>query len=271
MSKLLKNFVGIDMSKAFYDVVVIKAPVGENLQPSKPVHQQFKQTPAEYKNMVLWLKQQDVHLDKETLFCMEDTGIYNYGLVNFLVANSAQLWVEMPLRIKKSDEFKRESDDKIDAQKIARYAYRYHDKMQLWQPLDSKLMKMKALIAQRDRVVKAINQLEVPINELASSGCKEDAKELRKLQDPAIKQLKKSKEAIEAAIKELVKEEKKISLKIKQVESITGIGEVTAVALLIYTKGFTSFQNAKQLACYCGVVPFKKKDFRQQRQLEAKS
>jgi transposase len=30
------------------------------------------------------------------------------------------------------------------------------------------------------------------------------------------------------------------------------------VALLVYTKSFDKFDNAKQLACYCGVVPFKK-------------
>ena len=35
--------------------------------------------------MVGWLQQQDVLLDDETLFCMEYTGIYNTGVVNFLV------------------------------------------------------------------------------------------------------------------------------------------------------------------------------------------
>ena len=33
---------------------------------------------------------------------------------------------------------------------------------------------------------------------------------------------------------------------------------MTAVTLLAYTKGFTTFSTAKQLACYCGVVPFSK-------------
>lgn len=28
--------------------------------------------------------------------------------------------------------------------------------------------------------------------------------------------------------------------------------------MLVYTKGFTAFKNAKELACYCGVVPFNK-------------
>lgn len=34
---------------------------------------------------------------------MEYTGVYNTALVHYLVDNKAQLWVEMPLRIKKAD------------------------------------------------------------------------------------------------------------------------------------------------------------------------
>jgi len=253
MSKLLKNFVGIDISKTYFDAVIIKGAFAE-----KNVHQQFSQTPADFAKMRQWLRRHDVDFDDQTLFCMEDTGIYNYGLVNFLVTNKAQLWVEMALRIKRADGFERGSDDKSAAFKIATYAFRYQDRMQLWQALDSNLLKIKNLIAQRDRIVKAINQLEVPVNELIACGCKQEGKELRQMQEPAIKQLKKTKQAIEKKIKDLVKEDQKISDKVKQVQSIKGIGHVTAVALLIYTKGFTSFQNARQLACYCGVVPFKK-------------
>jgi transposase len=253
MSKLLKNFVGIDISKTYFDMVVIK-----DTSVDKSVHHQFLQTPAEFVKMRQWLRQQGVHLDDQTLFCMEDTGIYNHGLVNFLATNKAQVWVEMPLRIKRADGFERGGDDKTAALKIAIYAFRYQDRMQLWQALDSKLLKIKNLIAQRDRIVKAMNQLQVPVNELTACGCKEEGKQMRQMQEPAIKQLRTTKQLIENKIKDLVKTDHKISSKVKQVESIKGIGHVTAVALLIYTKGFTSFQNAKQLACYCGVVPFKK-------------
>ena len=55
-----------------------------------------------------------------------------------------------------------------------------------------------------------------------------------------------------------VHQDEQLSIKIKRVQSIRGIGPVTAVALMVYTKGFTAFENGKQLACYCGVVPFTK-------------
>ena len=81
----------------------------------------------------------------------------------------------MPLRIKRSAGFKRRGDDKTSAVKIASYAFRYQDKMQLWRPVDSSIEKIKNLIAQRDRVVNAITQLAVPVNELLECGCSKEA------------------------------------------------------------------------------------------------
>ena len=254
MSKLLKNFVGIDISKSWFDAAVIKAD-----HPYQSMHHQFSQSLDGFKKMIIWLRQQDVLLNNETLFCMEYTGLYNAGPVSFLVEQKAQLWVEMPLRIKRSSGFERGSDVKTSAIKIAGYAFRYQDKMQLWRPVDNSIEKIKRLITQRDRVMNAITQLTVPVKELAECGCNNEAKELEKLQRSPLKALQKTKEAIEQLIVKTIGEDTEITRKIHQVQSIKGIGQVTAVALLAYTKGFTTFSNAKQLACYCGVVPFAKR------------
>ncbi len=112
---------------------------------------------------------------------------------------------------------------------------------------------------ERDRVMNAITQLTVPVKELSECGCNKDAKELEKLQRSPLKALQKTKEAIEQLIIKTVRQDAEITKKIQQVQSIKGIGEVTAVAFLVYTKKFTTFKNAKELACYCGVVPFSKK------------
>jgi transposase len=253
MSKLLKNFVGIDISKAFFDVALVKAA-----NPSHVIHHQFSQTLAGYKEMSAWLKRNEVPDNEETLFCMEYTGLYNTGIVNYLVKQKALLWVEMPLRIKKAGGFERGSDDKAASVKIAYYALRFQDQKQLWKPLDSNLAKIKNLIAQRDRIINCITQLSVPINELKSCGAADQAKTMEKMQAPAIKSLQNSQEAIEFEIAKLVQTDESIYKKVEQVQSVTGIGKVTAVSLLVYTKAFTSFNNAKELACYCGVVPFAK-------------
>lgn len=112
---------------------------------------------------------------------------------------------------------------------------------------------------ERDRVMNAITQLTVPVKELSECGCNKDAKELEKLQRSQLRALQKAEEAIEQLIIKTIKQDAEITKKVQQVQSIKGIGEVTAVAFLVYTKGFTTFNNAKELACYCGVVPFSKR------------
>lgn len=254
MSKLLKNFVGIDISKLFFDVALIKAH-----QSDQTVHQQFKQSPKGFDDMNEWLMQQDVLLNEETLFCMEYTGIYNTILVDYLCSKTALLWVEMAVKIKKSEGFERSSNDKSDAVKIARYAFRYQDKKQLWSPTDESLNKIKHLIAQRDRMVDSISRLTVPVNELKEVGCKQQAVQMEKLQKAVISNLEKTKKNIEDLIVKIVGQDKELSHKVERVKTIKGIGQVTAIAFLVYTKGYTSFGNGKQLSCYSGVVPFIKK------------
>lgn len=253
MSKLFKNFVGIDISKTWFDAALIKDD-----DPSIIIHEQFSQKPEGFKKMQIWLQKQDVFFDDHTLFCMEYTGIYNTGLVHNLVKAKAALWVEMPLRIKKAGGFERGTDDKAAAVKIALYALRYKDQVRLWQPIDSNIESVKNLIAQRDRIVTAITLLTVPINELKDCGCSEDANTLAKLQKAPLAALQKSKLSIEALINKTIQQDEQLNTKIKRVASIKGIGQVTSVALMVYTKGFTAFENGKQLACYCGVVPFTK-------------
>ena len=254
MSKLLKNFVGIDISKHFFDVALFKYG-----QSGQVTHHQFKQSQTGFTQMNEWLAQQHVLLDEETLFCMEYTGIYNTALVSYLCDKKALVWVEMAIKIKRSQGFTRESNDKNDAISIAMYAFRFQDKKQLWSPVDASLVKIRHLIAQRDRIVDTITRLTVPVNELKQIGCIEQARQMEKLQKAVINNLKKMQANIEVAIAKIVNKDKVLNHKVERVKSIKGIGAVTAIACLVYTKGFTTFKSGKQLACYSGVVPFVKK------------
>ena len=154
------------------------------------------------------------------------------------------------LRIKRAGGLERGSDDKKAACKIAWYALRYHHQAKLCKPCDTSLEKIKHLITQRERIVTSIKQLRVPAEELKQCGSTEEAKMIEKLQQPAIKALQKTKQGIEALIAKTVKQDEKLHHTVERVQSVHGIGSVTAVALLVYTKGFTAFGSAKELACY---------------------
>ena len=253
MSKVFKNFIGIDISKTWFDVALIQL---NNI--SMVIHQQFPQTAEGYYKMQQWLKHHHIFFNDEMLVCMEYTGVYNTGLVQFLVKENTPLWVEMPLRIKRASGLERGSDDRSAACKIAWYALRYHHQAKLWKPCDTSIERLKHLITQRERFVNAIKHLSVPVEELKQCGCTEDAKLLEYSQRPAIKALKKAKEKIENLIAKIVQHDEQLCKKVKFAQSVKGIGMITATALLVYTKGFTAFDSAKEMACYCGVVPFNK-------------
>jgi transposase len=222
------------------------------------IHRNFEQSVSGYKVFIQWLKNDNVCIDGHVLICLEHTGIYISGLVNFLVSLNACIWVEMALKIKKRIGLQRGSDDKIASINIALYAYRYKDEARLWKPLDSTLEQLKNLLAQRDRIVLSITQLTVPLNELEDCGDKRQASELSRLQCKALKGLKDSLLAIEKAIDTYIEKDETIRQKINLAISVKGVGKQTAIALFVYTRGFSVFENGKQLACYCGAVPFNK-------------
>lgn len=253
MSKTFQSFIGIDISKLWFDAALLHPAESSQIKPAR-----FKQSPEGFQNMITWLAQNKVALDDKLLFCMEYTGVYNTALVSFLVQQKAHIWVEMALRIKKAAGFERGSDDKTSAAKIAFYAWRFQDRVKLWQPADSNIEQLKNLLSQRDRLITSIKLLKVPIEELKHAGSNNQAKVMEKLQQPVLRALEKAKKDIEAFIIKTVQQDEKLHNQVTRVQSVRGIGVVTSVALLVYTGGFTAFDNAKQLACYCGVVPFSK-------------
>lgn len=246
-----KTFVGIDISKQTFDAALVSKNA------AGVYHQCFSQSKDGFASFLKWLKQQQVSVG-DTLICMEHTGLYTNGIIHFLVEAEAHLWVEMAIKIKRSMGLQRGGDDKASSIVIAEYAMRFSDRVKLWKPVDTQLSKLRDMIAQRDRVVGSIKQLSVPIAEMKSCGAAKEAKELEGLQQPALAGLNKAREKIEAAIKAFIASEETIHKSIALICSIKGVGLQTAASLYVYTKGFTTFENAKQLACYCGVAPFSK-------------
>lgn len=247
------HFAGIDISKKTFDAVLIP-----NKNTAAMKHQEFAQNEKGFADFLDWLKYYKVD-PREVLICMEHTGLYTYSLIDFMVAAGLSLWVEMPLRIKKSMGLHRGGNDKAAAIQIALYAYRYNDQATVWKPELAVVLELRQLSAQRDRLKLSLNQLVIPLEEIAA--CTPDTSLIRiqtKLQAPVIKAIEKAFIGIETKIDDLIAAEPVVKATIARVSSIKGVGKQTAIHLFIYTKGFTTFSSGKQLASYCGVVPFTK-------------
>ena len=192
---------------------------------------------------------------KNALFCMEYTGIYNDSLVDFLTRKNYIIWIENAVAIKKSLAFQRGKSDRIDAQPIAQYAFRFQDKAQRWIPDRSVIRKLKALVSIGERLIKSRDSIAQPLNEykrfmpasykMFKEGCKATLQ-------GAAKDIK----AVEKQLEELIKADEKLNEQYTIATSVKGIGPVTACQMILSSGEFTKIQTGKQLACYAGVVPF---------------
>ncbi|RNL85398.1 IS110 family transposase [Sinomicrobium pectinilyticum] len=241
-----RYFIGIDVSKRTLDVAILKEQTTSSFV--------FDNTVKGIRAFLRLLRNQGIAL-RDTLICMEHTGVYGRLVLSKLLEKQANICVEMALRIARSMGIQRGKNDKIDAIRIARYAAKNCDELALYQPVPEILEKVKILVKIREKLVHFRADLSKHPNEI-----KAFAPELGKLAEKNIKKtincLTKEINRIEAELRALVLSDDKLNTTIGLVTSVTGIGMMTALYLTIFTNFFTRYHNPKQLACYCGVVPF---------------
>ena len=173
---------------------------------------------------------------QNALFCLEYTGIYNASLLDFLSSKHYAIWLENALAIKKSLGFQRGKSDRLDAKRIAQYAYRFKDKAQRWQPDRAAIRQLKALVSIRERFIKSRDSIAQPLKDyktlmpasyrMFKEGCKATLQTIAK----AIK-------VVEKQLEELIKTDEKIKEQYTIATSVTGIGPVTACQMLLGSEG----------------------------------
>jgi len=150
-----ENIVGIDISKDYFDVALLK---NNKLEDSNKFSNDLKG----FKNLISFLKSNNLNTNN-VLICAEKTGIYSIRLSQYIVEKKYKLWLEDGIKIAKSEGFKRGKTDKIDAVRIAQYALRFQDKLQLWEPNEEIYDKMSHLFSLRERLIRVLGILEKPL------------------------------------------------------------------------------------------------------------
>lgn len=246
--EIQQSYIGIDVSKLTIDVSLIT-------QAGTHVYQQFGNTINDYKQMELWLKANRNFSYQSSLFCMEHTGLYTRELVSFLLQHKANVWMESALHLKRSMGMTRGKNDKVDSYRIARYAMTNSDKAVLLKLSSTTLQKLKDLMANRERLSKNYQSLKIATQELMRVD-KAIGRELETLNDAALKGILKSKTKVEKRMLQLINEDEEMKTLFNLITSVKCVGDVLATELIVYTNGFTRMNNARQLACYCGIAPF---------------
>lgn len=244
-----KHYVGIDVSKNTLDFAV-----NENGEIIIKYH--CENTRKGINQVVKQLRQLSGFKMTQAVFCMEYTGIYNNPALEYLWSCKSFIWMEPALRIKQSQGMTRGKNDTIDSVRIAEYAYTFRNNVRLWKPVREEMKKLKGLISLRDRLVDSIKELSVPEKEKALFVCKELMATELKISKCCIRALKRSLVDVDKEIDQLIKKDTSFKQAVDLITSVTGVGPVVAVNVIVATEEFKKYDDADKFACYSGVVPF---------------
>jgi len=244
-----KYYIGIDVSKLTLDVTVLQEV--ENSTKSEHYKIENKE-----KSIAQFVKKQFGKYPKEeVLFCFEDTGIYSLPLAYYLNDNVLAYWQRPAIEIKRSRGITRGKSDKIDSKDIAFYAFTQKYKFRPNKLSIKEIQQLRLLFTEREKVLKSLSSFE-KTSENEDFMLKEVFASVASVNKTIVAQLQKVLKTIESKMLAIISSEDTLNQQFKLITSIPGIGMQTAVYLLIATKGFSAFENWRQLACYAGVAPF---------------
>lgn len=232
MNKDIKYF-GIDISHLVFDVT-----------DSAGNYYQFKNHERGFKKFLKLLNNQSHCV-------MEATGYYHYQLAYFLQENGVKVSVENPLSVKRFIQMKlsKIKTDKSDSRLICEYAKQVE--LQLWQGNSKHQLECLQMTRLLSVYTKQSTMLKNKIHGEQVLG--NPSKVVTNSLKSSLRQLEKQIAKVEAALLSLVKEVHQDVL--TRLKTIPGIGDKTALMLIVLTDGFDRFKSGSQLCSYAGLTP----------------
>ena len=241
-----QEFIGIDVSKSTLDACLHSLGISLDVENSK----------SGYRKIISWVKKNsDFPLD-QVLFCFEHTGLYSFSLACYLSERNMSFILVPGLDVKLSLGIQRGKSDKVDAQKIAMYAFRRKDEVTPYQLPEKSLIKLRQLLSLREKLVKHRAGYEGTLKEQSRVLKIKDNALLFSIPKKLIRLLDIQIDNIEQEINLILEASPEIKKKYELIISIIGIGRQTALNLIVITNNFLLFDNHRKLASYAGVAPF---------------
>ncbi len=232
MNKDIKYF-GIDISHLVFDVTDTDGN-----------YYQFKNNITGFKKFIK-------KLDSASHCVMEATGYYHYQLAYYLQENSIKISVENPLAVKRFIQMKlsKIKTDKSDSKLICEYAQQVE--LKLWQGNSKHQIECLQMTRLLSVYTKQSTMLKNKLHGESVLG--NPSKAVVSSLKRSLKQVKKEIETIEVKLLLLVKQAHQDVL--TRIKSIPGIGNKTAVMLVVLTDGFDRFNSGSELCSYAGLTP----------------
>lgn len=241
-----QNVVGIDVSKDTLDVVFIQGTVnGSSIKGSR----KFNNDPAGHEALWEWSQKRNKGLVVH--FVVEATGVYHENVIDYLYYSGQVVSIVLANKIKhyaKSLNIKTKNDH-VDARTIAHYGL--ERRPEAWYPATIHLSEMRTLTRDRLAYKKEITRLKN--QQHAANYSRNNNKLSKEMRQELINRLEENISLIENELKRLVRQDADFQRKINQLETIKGIGFITAITVVCETNGFRDFSSINKTVSYAGL------------------
>lgn len=193
-------------------------------------------------------------LKDDDFICAEFTGVYTNLLLHLASLYNIRIALASGFDIKHSLGNRKGKSDQLDAERIWEYALRFKDRLVFTIPDQENMQELKMLFNLRNQLVKALKAMTSshsmakinPYSSIAENQVRTETETFITLQINKTEQ----------QLFKIIEQSNELDNNFKLVTSITGIGKVTALELIISTGNFKRIVSARKAAAYAGVCPY---------------
>lgn len=241
-------FVGVDVSKATLDFCLAR-PGGQ------PLHFKVTNDKSGFAKALRRLRTEPGFTPGGCLLCMEYTGLYLYRAACYFQDRGLAVWVVDAGSVRQGTGMvTRGKDDKVDAARICEFALRFDDRYMPWNRPREAVRQLAELQAARRQLKGADHKLKVGTHERRAATGLKGAND--RGMESVLRRIRKEIKAVERMAMELIKADRDLARLHRLITSVKGIGDITAIAIIVANNEFTKFTTARKFACHTGCAPF---------------
>lgn len=231
--------LGIDVSKKDLSIALFHNNSHKKYKITNDMHG--------FKKLTEWLESQGISHVKA---CMEATGRYGEKVADYLYECGHDVHVINPTCIKAfaKSKLSRHKTDDVDALLIAEYASK--NELRLYKPQEPALKELRCLYRCSQNLKEQQTQVS---NYLENKDCL--PKSVQKVYLKLLAHIEKQIKEVDQSIDQVLKSQASLNEDYQNLQTIPGVGKITAIAILAEIPDLSLLENARQLAAYAGLTP----------------
>jgi transposase len=248
------DVVGMDVSKATFDAsLACGTGAGQGLRPMDLPAQSFPRTPEGVAAFAAWCEQHCTRTDgpSKTLVVMEATGRYSQELAVWLAAQDRRFETAIVNPHEAAHHRKsfglRNNTDKLAARALALFGL--ERRPAAFEALTPARAALRALCRYREDLVGMATAAKIRLQEPPADPW------VRKQEQAQLRQLERAIDKVEKKMKAHVEQHGELRRDVALLETIRGVGFLTAVVVLAELGDLRRFAKARQLSAFAGLSP----------------